>query len=106
MRRTEWKNKETTVVPGLAPSINAIMMKIRAGIPADVPTRTLETYYKANDLYDEQQIIEQYKEKLAKVQQSNEQVERMKKRAIEEQKTKMAQFELFLKNQESAQSQS
>nr|QJB19246.1 MAG: hypothetical protein [Microvirus sp.] len=56
----KWRNTKPTVVPGLAPTINALLAKANAGIPHNVSTRVLETQFKNMDLTDIAQLSQAY----------------------------------------------
>lgn len=55
-----WRDTSPTVVPGLTMSIGAMLARQKAGIPNNVSTRTLETYFKNHDLTDIQNLNEHY----------------------------------------------
>nr|QJB19546.1 MAG: hypothetical protein [Microvirus sp.] len=69
-KREVWLDPTPTVVPGLAPSISAIMAQQKMGLPNTIATRTLETYYKNMDLTDVQELNNAYLD-LAKVVEQN-----------------------------------
>jgi hypothetical protein len=66
--RQTWEDPTPTVVPGLAPDIKHIMAQQKMGIPVNIATRTIETYYKNLDLTDVKEMSNAYIELAAKLQ--------------------------------------
>lgn len=49
-------------VPGMVPSLSAMVKKIQAGMPVPTTARTVETYYKNMELEDIQKVKKQFEE--------------------------------------------
>ena len=56
-----WQDPKPCVVPGLAPSIATMLARAQAGMPRTVATRTIESYYRNQDLTDVAELAASYK---------------------------------------------
>lgn len=71
-QRTVWEDPTPTVVPGLAPDLKAIMAQQKMGIPVNIATRTIETYFKNQDLTDIAEMSNAYAQLAQQIQEKQQ----------------------------------
>lgn len=78
-QRTIWEDPTPTVVPGLAPDLKAIMAQQKMGIPVNIATRTIETYFKNQDLTDIAEMSNAYAQLATQIQEKQQAYREMQK---------------------------
>lgn len=71
-QRTVWEDPTPTVVPGLAPDIQHILAQQKMGIPVNIATRTIETYFKNQDLTDIAEMSNAYAQLASQIQEKQQ----------------------------------
>lgn len=95
-------NGKKTVVPGLAPSIETLMSRMRAGIPANIATRSLESFYLGMDLTDVDELSHAYKKLKNSVQDKQKALDDLKRKAFEQSKLERENILKFIEDQKKA----
>lgn len=83
--RTIWEDPTPTVVPGLAPDLKAIMAQQKMGIPVNIATRTIETYFKNQDLTDIAEMSNAYAQLATQIQEKQQAYKEMQKNTRQKQ---------------------
>lgn len=95
-------NGKKTVVPGLAPSIETLMARMNQGIPNNIATRSLESFYVGLDLTDVDELSHAYRKLKNSVADKRKALDDLKKRAFEQQQTEREKILKFIEDQQAA----
>ena len=85
-------SKKTTVVSGQTMSLQAMLHKLKAGIPMQATSRTVETYYRGLDLVDQHDMQKAYNEKATKIREQRELYARNRQEALEQDRKAFEHF--------------
>lgn len=103
--RETWKNTQKTVVPGLAPSIETLLLRAKQGLPSTISTRTLETVYRNFDLTDVHELSNAYKLLKQELETKQQNFNNIKKQALEKAEADKQRILAYLNAQEQQQNQ-
>jgi hypothetical protein len=98
--RMVWKDSTITVVPGLAPTINALLAKANAGLPSNISTRVLESHFRNLDLEDIHQMSHAYTTLRDRIAEKNKSIQDAKDKDKQEQHEKHMKILAYIEEQE------